>query len=125
MNTKAETAPGALDTVKLVLAAMVLVGGIVAYYYFAEASMVWRALAVVGGLVAGLVIAFQSSQGRDIWEFIQGAQVEIRKVVWPTKQETWQTTLLVLVFTVALAVFFFLVDLALLEITQFLTGQGG
>lgn len=124
MNTKAETAPGALDTVKLVAAVMVLLAGIVAYYWFSEASIIWRVLGMVAALAAGLAIAFQSAQGRQVWEFIQGSQIEIRKVVWPSQQETLNTTLMVLAFAVALALFFFLVDLALLEITQFLTGRG-
>jgi preprotein translocase subunit SecE len=104
---------------------LVLLGGIVAYYYFAEASLVVRVLSLVAGLVLGTVIAFQSTQGRQLWQFVQGSQVEIRKVVWPTQQETMQTTLMVIVFTVVLAVFFFLVDLILLNVTQFFTGQGG
>ncbi len=125
MNTNAEAGPGALDTVKLVAAVAVLLSGIVAYYWFADASIVWRVLGMVAGLAAGLAIAFQSAQGRQVWEFIQGSQVEIRKVVWPGRQETLNTTLMVFAFAVVLAIFFFLVDLALLEITQFLTGQGG
>jgi preprotein translocase subunit SecE len=125
LNTKAETSPGALDTVKLVVAAAVLVGGIVAYYYFANASLLLRVLGLVAGLALGLVIAFQTVLGGQIWQFIQGSQVEIRKVVWPTQQETMQTTLVVLVFTIALGVFFLVVDWLLLQMTQFVTGQGG
>lgn len=125
MNTKAETGPGLLDTAKLVAAVLVLLSGIVGYYYFSDASTVWRVLGLVAGLALGVVIAFQSAQGQQLWQFIQGSQVEIRKVVWPTQQETTQTTLMVLVFTVILAIFFFLLDLLLLKVTQFLTGQGG
>lgn len=125
MNTKAEPGPGMLDTVKLFAAALVLLGGIVAYYYFAEASIVVRVLAMIAGLVLGVVIAFQSAQGRQLWQFIQGSQIELRKVIWPTQQETMQTTLMVVVFTIVLAIFFFLVDLILLNVTQFITGQGG
>jgi preprotein translocase subunit SecE len=125
MNTKAETGPGALDTVKLAAAVLVLLAGFVAYYWFADASILLRVLGLVAGLVAGIVIAFQSSQGRELWQFIQGSQVEIRKVVWPTQQETINTTLVVIVFTIVMAAFFFLVDFLLLNITQFFTGQGG
>jgi preprotein translocase subunit SecE len=125
MNTKADTGPGTLDTVKLAAAALFLLGGIVAYYYFADGSLLVRVLSLVGGLVVGLFMAFQSTQGQQLWQFIQGSQVEIRKVVWPTQQETLQGTLLVLVFTAALGVFFLFVDWVLLEFTQFVTGQGG
>jgi preprotein translocase subunit SecE len=126
MNTKAETGPGgALDTVKLVAATLVLLAGFVGYYWFAEASILLRVLGLVATLVAGVVIAFQSSQGRQLWQFIQGSQVEIRKVVWPTQQETVNTTLVVIVFTIVMAAFFFVVDFLLLNITQFFTGRGG
>lgn len=124
MNKKAETSPGTLDTVKLAAAVLVLLGGIVAYYWLASSSLVIRVLSLVAGLVLGVVIAFQSTQGQQLWQFIQGSQVEIRKVVWPTQQETLQTTLMVVVFTVVLAGFFFFVDLVLLKVTQFFTGQG-
>jgi preprotein translocase subunit SecE len=125
MNIKAETGPATLDTVKLAVAALLLLGGIVAYYYFANGSLLVRVLSLVGGLVAGLLLAFQSTPGQQLWQFIQGSQVEIRKVVWPTQQETLQGTLLVLVFTAALGVFFLVVDWLLLQVTQFATGQGG
>jgi preprotein translocase subunit SecE len=125
MNTKAETGPGVLDTVKLAAAVLVLLGGMTAYYYFSDASVLLRVLGLVASLVVGLLIAFQSAQGQQIWQFIQGSQVEIRKVVWPTQQETLQTTLIVLVFTAMLGVFFLLIDWLLLQLTQFITGQGG
>ena len=126
MNTKAETGgPSALDTVKLAAAVLVVLGGFVAYYWFADASVLLRVLGLVVALVVGVLIAFQSSQGQQIWQFIQGSQVEIRKVVWPTQQETVNTTLVVIAFTVIMAAFFFVVDFLLLNITQFFTGQGG
>jgi preprotein translocase subunit SecE len=125
MNIKEETGPGALDTIKLAAAALVAIGGFVGYYWFADASVLWRVLGVVAGLVLALVIASQSAQGKQAWEFIKGSQVEIRKVVWPDQQETLNTTLVVLVFTIVLAGFFFLVDFALLNFTQFVTGRGG
>ena len=125
MNTKAETAPGALDTVKLVAAALVVLGGFVAYYYFSEASVLLRVPVLIAGLALGLVIAFQSTQGQQIWEFIKSSQVEIRKVVWPDQKETVNTTLMVLAFTVVLGVFFLIVDWGLLQLTQFVTGRGG
>ena len=124
MNTKVETGPGILDTVKLAAALLILLGGFVGYYWFAESSLLLRVPGLLGSLVLALLVAFQSSQGQQIWEFIKGSQVEIRKVIWPTQQETINTTLAVLVFAVVMAVFFFLVDLALLTITQFFTGRG-
>jgi preprotein translocase subunit SecE len=125
MNTKAETSPGALDTAKLIAAVAILLGGIVAYYWFDEASIVLRVLGLVASLVLGLAVAFTSALGQQVWTFIQGAQIEIRKVVWPTKQETLQTTLMVMVFAAALGVFFLVTDWLLLQFTRAITGQGG
>ncbi len=125
MTTKAETSPGALDAVKLVLAAAVLLGGVVAYYYFDQESMLLRVVGVLVGLALGMVIAFQSMQGRELWRFIQGSRGEIRKVIWPTRQEALQTTLTVFVFVLIMGVFFWLLDMLLLSITRFVTGQGG
>jgi len=125
MNTKAESTPGVLDTIKLIFAAAVLVGGIVAYYYFENESILLRVAGLLVALAIGVVIAFQSMQGQNLWRFIQSSRNEIRKVIWPTRQETMQTTLTVLVFTLILGVFFWILDLILLWGTGALTGQGG
>jgi len=125
MNTKADSTPGAADTAKLLLAVAVLVGGIVAYYWFENESILLRVAGLIVALAIGAVIAFQSLQGQNLWRFIQSSRNEIRKVIWPTRQETMQTTLTVLVFTLILGVFFWILDLILLWGTGLLTGQGG
>jgi preprotein translocase subunit SecE len=125
MITKADSSPGLLDTAKLVLAALVLIGGIFAYYYYEDESLLLRVAGVLVALGIGAVIAFQSAQGQLLWRFIQGSRVEIRKVVWPTRQETIQMTLTVLVFVLIMGVFFWMLDLFLLWGTRLVTGQGG
>jgi preprotein translocase subunit SecE len=124
MNAQAETnQSGVLDTIKLLIAAVALVGGLYAYYYyepnFAQAV---RVLMVLGGAVAGIGIAMTSTQGRRLWHFIQGSRVEIRKVVWPTKQETTQTAIAVFVFTLVMMLFFWALDSGLLWLTKTLVG---
>ena len=124
MNAQAETnQSGVLDTIKLLIAAVALVGGLYAYYYyepnFAQAV---RVLMVLGGAVAGIGIAMTSTQGRRLWHFIQGSRVEIRKVVWPTKQETTQTAIAVFVFTLVMMLFFWALDSGLLWLTKSLVG---
>ncbi len=125
MSTKAEVTPGPLDTVKLVLAAAALIGGIVGYYWFEEESLLLRVVGVLVGLGLGMLIAFQSTQGKELWRFIQGSRVELRKVVWPTPQETMQTTLTVLVFVLIMGIFFWLLDMGLGAIARQVTGGGG
>ena len=125
MNTKTDSGPGLLDTVKLVLAAAVLLGGISTYYIFENESLLLRVAGVLVAFGIGAVIAFQSAQGQALWTFIQGSRSEIRKVVWPTRQETLQTTLTVMVFALFMGVFFWMLDLFLLWGTRLVTGQGG
>ena len=118
-----ESQSGILDIIKLLIAAGVLVGGLYGYYYYLEWSLPVRVLLVLGGLAAGITIAMTSTQGRRLWAFIQGARVEIRKVVWPTKQETTQTAIAVFVFTLIMALFFWGLDSFLLWLTRTLVGS--
>ena len=126
MNEQAEKSGVAIvDVLKLVLAAGALLGDMVAYYWFKDEPQVLRVLMVLGGLIAGLVLLYWSAPGRDLWSYVQSSRVELRKMVWPTRQETWRTTLVVFVFVLALGVFFWLVDMGLAWGARHVTGQGG
>ena len=114
-----------MDALKLVLAAAALVNGVVIYYWFGEQPVAIRILAVLAGLAAGLVLLYWSLPGRELFGYVQSSRVELRKMVWPTRQETWRTTLVVFVFVLALGVFFWLVDMLLAWGARHLTGQGG
>jgi preprotein translocase subunit SecE len=114
-----------VDTAKLVMAVATLLAGIAGYYWFTEAPTAARILMVLVGLGAGAAFLFWSQQGQVLWHYIQGSRVELRKMVWPTRQETVQTTLVVFVFVLLLGVFFWLVDMGLAWATRHLTGQGG
>jgi len=121
-TTHEESQSGVLDIIKLLISAGVLVGGLYGYYYLIEWSLPLRVLLVLGGLIAGVAIAMTSTQGQRLWAFIQGSRVEIRKVVWPTKQETTQTAIAVFVFTLVMALFFWGLDSFLLWLTRTLVG---
>ena len=124
MATQTETSQsGMLDIIKLLLSAAALVGGLYAYYYYeTEIAQAIRVLMVLGGTAAGIGIAMTSTQGNRLWYFIQGSRVEIRKVVWPTKQETTQTAIAVFVFTLVMMLFFWVLDSGLLWLTRTLVG---
>ena len=124
MNAQTETSEsGVLDIIKLLLAAAALIGGLYAYYYYENDLAIYlRVLMVLGGTGVGIGIAMTSTQGQRLRHFIQGSRVEIRKVVWPTKQETTQTAIAVFVFTLILAVFFWLLDSGLLWLTRKFVG---
>ena len=124
MTTRTETSQsGVLDIIKLLLAAAVLVGGLYGFYYYEnDLALPLRVLMVLGGAGAGIAVAMTSTQGHQLWHFIQGSRVEIRKVVWPTRQETTQTAIAVFVFTIIMALFFWALDSGLLWLTQTLVG---
>jgi preprotein translocase subunit SecE len=115
-------APGALDTVKLFAAIAILIGGIAAFYLLGTYPLAVRWAIVLASLGAGFVVALQSAQGRTFWQFVQGSRVELRKVVWPTRQESLQTTLVVFVAILVMAVFFWVLDWILGAVTRALTG---
>jgi len=124
VDTKAQDAGGA-DTAKLIVAIVLVVGGVVAYYVLGNESAWLRWLAVAAGIaLAALVIAF-SKYGSALKQFVADSRVELRKIVWPNRQETGMTTLVVFVFLLIAGVFFWGLDLALAWATKVLTGQGG
>jgi preprotein translocase subunit SecE len=125
MTEQIETQSSAFDAVKLALSVLVLAAGIAGFYYLGEQPAVVRWLIVLAGFGVACAIAMQSSYGRDFWQFVQSSRVELRKVVWPNRQETLQTTLVVLVFVLVSGLFFWLLDMVLAWATKQLTGQGG
>ena len=124
MEANVESKPTIFDTVLLLLSIAILVGGIFAYYYYADESVLLRTVGVLAAFALAIFVALQSAQGKTLWAFIQGARVELRKVVWPTREETVQTTIIVLVFAMIMGTFFWLLDIFLLWFTRFITGQG-
>lgn len=126
MNSKIETIDSSsMDTVKLVIALLVAVAAMVAFYIYPEQSMLLR----VGGLLLGggiaIAIALQTVKGRNIWGFFHGAQIEVRKVVWPTRQETVQTTLIVVLVVILISIILWLLDMFLGWTIGTLMGQRG
>jgi len=126
MTEQAQTSGASvLDTAKLVAAVAILVGGVAAFYVLDSYPAAVRWLIVLVAVAAGIFVALQSAQGRELWQFIQGSRVELRKVVWPTREETTKMFMVVVAAIVALAIFFWILDWILGAITRALTGQGG
>ncbi len=98
------------DRVKLILAILVVVAGVVGFYLLRDQALIFRVLSVIGGLVLGGLIAWTSTQGRRLLAFLRESWQETRRVVWPTKKETWSVTLYVFLFVVVMAIFLWLVD---------------
>ena len=110
-----------LDTLKMASAVAILLSSVFSFYYFAELSVLIRVLVVIFSVILSLMIFFSTQRGIIFWDFIQGSRVEMRKVVWPTKQETIQTTLTGFMFVLVLGIFFWLLDFLLLYITTSIT----
>jgi preprotein translocase subunit SecE len=127
MNTQAEaqTQTPVFDLVKYVFSALLGIAAVFAFYYFSELPLLYR---VIGLLVVALVVLglmLTTNLGRNTWAFFLESKQEVRKVIWPTRDETARTTMLVfaMVFTVGLILW--LLDMVLFKGVQMLTGQGG
>jgi preprotein translocase subunit SecE len=115
---------GTADKVKLTAAILIAFAGVAGYYVLASQATWLRWMAVVASLVLAAVVVGFSRYGSEFRRFVELARIELRKVVWPTRQETLQTTLVVFVFVAIAGVFFWALDLVLAWATKFLTGQG-
>jgi preprotein translocase subunit SecE len=112
------------DKIKLLIAALVLAGALAAFYIFGEQALVWRVLGLLLGVAVAGFIAAQSSAGSNAIAFARGAVVEVRKVVWPTRKETVQTTVMVMAMVVLVGIILWVFDWLLAMGVEFLTGQG-
>jgi preprotein translocase subunit SecE len=112
---------GAANTVKLVIAILFVIAGVVGFYVVSPQTVWLRWLAVVGGLVLGAVVIAYSQYGTDLKQFIALSRIELRKIVWPNRQETLMTTAVVLGFVLLAGLFFWGLDVVLAWATQALT----
>jgi preprotein translocase subunit SecE len=127
MNEQAQdqnASGSAAGTMTVAVAIALLIAGIAAFYLL-DTRPDWQRWSLAGaGLVTGLAVFALSPMGRRFWQFILDSRVELRKVVWPSRQETMQTTAVVFGFIVIAGMFFWLLDLLLAWVTRLLTGQG-
>lgn len=98
------------DKVMLTVSVLALLAGIVGFHQLAESSVWARAGALMAGLVVAVVVGLLSQSGKRFIGFSQDAVSETRKVVWPTRKETIQTTLIVFGFVLVMAIFLWLTD---------------
>jgi preprotein translocase subunit SecE len=128
MNAQAEDTSKVLDVVKQGLSLVFVVAGVAGFYYLAEVPgfiLLYRVLVLVALVIIALTIMATTEAGRNVWFFALEAKQEVRKVVWPSREETIKTTLLVfgMVFLVGLILWF--LDMFLFWGIKILTGQGG
>jgi preprotein translocase subunit SecE len=115
----------AKDTALLTLSILALLLGIVAFYWYEDQALPLRIAMVVAGLAAATGLTWFSWYGREFRQFAIAARIELRKVVWPGREETVKTTYVVFIFAIAMGVFFWLLDMGLTFLTRVLGGQAG
>ena len=123
MNSRVETANVKLDTLKLIVALALCVGGLVGFYVFGGESLLIRVGGLMACIIVAVLIALQTERGRAVWAFVQEAQTEVRMVVWPTRQETMTTTGIVVVMVVIFAALMGVMDWILGWLIKHVFGQ--
>ena len=112
------------EKIKLALAVLLVAAGLGAFYLLAEQAMVLRVLAVLVGVGAAVAVMLTAQAGRTALEFSREAVAEARKVVWPTRKETVQTTGAVFALVLVMGLFLWLVDVGLMWAVKLLMGRG-
>lgn len=125
MSIKAESTNSVLDTIKLLVALSLLVLSVVGFYYFEEESVLYRVLGMLAVIGVGVWVALSTAKGKGLLSFMSGARTEVRKMVWPTRVETMQTTLMVFIIVVLLSIFLWIVDMLLGWGVKALLATGG
>lgn len=123
-NTKFQSVKAKTDTFLWIIIGILTIAAIITDRYFNE--IVWS-LRLAGWIIFSCILIFliaKTEKGRRFWKFVKESRIEMRKVVWPTRQETTRTTLLVAAMVVIAALIMWGVDSILLVIIGWLTGQG-
>jgi len=121
MTEQVQPSPQGGNVIKLLAAAMIAVAGFVGFYYLDQQPIWVRWLLVLIALVGGLAVASKSDLGKEVWQFVQSARIELRKVVWPTRKDTINVTIVVFVAVGLLGLFFWGLDALLATATKWLT----
>jgi preprotein translocase subunit SecE len=124
MNAKSQVEASSLDTVKLILAVGIIVGAILGFYYLDAYSQLLRVIGLLVMMGLAALLAYQTVLGKSVWGFATASKMEVRKVVWPSRQETMQTTLIVFVMVLFMGIVLWLFDMMLGAILRSLTGSG-
>ena len=112
------------DKIKLGLAVLLVIAGIAGFYLLKDSAAILRVASVLAGLVAAALVAWTTAPGREFFVYAQESVAETKKVVWPSRKETVQTTGMVLAFVLVMAIFLWIVDALLVWGVKLLMGPG-
>jgi preprotein translocase subunit SecE len=125
MNVEQKVGRTSTDAVKFGASAVLTALGVMAFYYLADSGRLLRLLALLAPLGAAAAIALLTGPGQELISFARDTQIEVKKVVWPSRQETIQTTGVIIAIVVVAALFLWILDMLLGGFTRWLLGQGG
>ena len=124
MNTQAEASISVFDVVKQVFSVIFVIAGIAAFYHFSDFSLIYRVLGLITVFVSAVAAMATTVSGAAFRAFIVDSKIEVRKIVWPTRDETTRTTLLVFAMVSIVSLMLWLFDTFLFWGIRLLTGQG-
>ncbi|MBU2569190.1 MAG: preprotein translocase subunit SecE [Gammaproteobacteria bacterium] len=125
MSTQVESSASVGDVVKQVFSIVFVIAGLAGFYYFSEYALLYRVLSLVVIVMIAMGLMLTTRIGQGFWTFALESKQEVRKVVWPTRQETMRTTLMVFAMVLIVGVILWLLDMFLFWGVRLLTGQGG
>ena len=111
------------DRIKFSLGAILAIAGLGAYYFLAESALIVRVLALLVGLAAGVAVAWSTAPAQEFRVFAREAWFEAKRVVWPSRKETWQTTGVVFALVIVMGIFLWFVDLGIGIVVARLLGR--
>ena len=112
------------DKIKLLVAFLLVVAGIVGYYYLRDSASVLKLASVLAGLIMAAAVVWTTELGKRFFAFAKDSVAEAKRVVWPTRKETLQTTGIVILFSIIMALFLWAVDASLMVLVNKLMGRG-
>jgi len=124
MDTQAEAKLSVLDVVKQFFAVAILIAGLFAFYFFSDQSLLYRVLGLIAIVIVVFLLFFSTRSGKTVLGFAKESRQEVRKIVWPTRDETVRTTLLVFAMVFLVGLVLWLLDMFLFWGVRLITGQG-
>ena len=113
------------DKIKLLIAGLLIATAVALFYVYSDQSLLFRVLGLLVMVAIAAAVASRTEIGATTLSYSRGAMVEVRKVVWPTRKETLQTTLMVMAMVVLVGIILWFFDMFLAWAVKLLTGQGG
>ncbi len=110
MSIQTEEKEYRLDFIKWALVIVLIAVGVIGNSHFSAQPLLYRVLALIALAAVAIFVGYNTQKGADLWSLVQGSMVELRKVVWPTRQETNQTTLIVVAVVLVMSIILWLVD---------------